>query len=156
MIWMRRNESENWWRNGTGRTIGWQRKQTFPIPPLQICSTEITHQRCQLWRQYAKRSESHWLSSLPRAKNRNWPKSNRNSFQNGVPWPTGRNKFFLNWWMPFKAHHSYTGKDVLFYLYPYCQLHIPFIHPVNSTPPISKSTTQLSAIFHRRPVPTYP
>ena len=37
-----------------------------------------------------------------------------------------------------------------------CQLHIPFIQPINSTPPISKSTTQLSTFFHNRPVPTYP
>lgn len=37
-----------------------------------------------------------------------------------------------------------------------CQLNIPFIQPVNSTPPISKSTTQLSAVFHSRPVPIYP
>ena len=28
--------------------------------------------------------------------------------------------------------------------------------PVNSTPLISKSTTQLSTFFHSRPVPTYP
>ena len=37
-----------------------------------------------------------------------------------------------------------------------CQLHIPFTQPVNSIPPISKSTTQLSTIFHNRPVSTYP
>ena len=30
------------------------------------------------------------------------------------------------------------------------------ILPVNSTPPISKSTTQLSTIFNNRPVATYP
>lgn len=41
-----------------------------------------------------------------------------------------------------------TGKDVLFFcLYPCCQLHIPFIQLVNSTSPISKSTTQLSTFF---------
>ena len=43
---------------------------------------------------------------------------------------------------------------LFFFKCQFCQLHIPFIQPVNSTPPISKSTTQLSANFHSRPVPT--
>jgi len=65
----------------------------------------------------------------------------------------------IHFWKHLRTNRaSYPSKrpfPLFFFKCQSCQLHIPFIHPVSTTYPISILSTQLSVIFHSRPVPTY-